>query len=143
MDIHAITTETHQGCFACGHGNPLGLGLEFTIDADGVVTADWQPRSTFQSYPDRLHGGLIATLLDAAMVHALFSKGIRGVTAEITIRYLKIVSLMEPVHLMGRLQAVRHGIYLCRAELSQNGNCAARASAKFMAMPTPITLESS
>jgi acyl-coenzyme A thioesterase PaaI-like protein len=130
----ALLEDSHRACFACGAFNQGGLKLHFDIGSDGIASALWQPSPAFQSYPDRLHGGVIATLLDCAIVHALFAKGIAGVTAELGIRYLKSVGLQEPVRVTGGVDSKRHGIFLCHAELHQNGVCAVRASAKFMAM---------
>lgn len=142
MDTHA-TTETatledsHRACFACGVCNNAGLSLHFEVGAAGVAAAVWQPSSAFQSYPDRVHGGVIATLLDSAMVHALFAQEIAGVTAELTIRYLQRINVQDAVHLSGWVEGERFGIYLCRAEVYQAGRLAVRASAKFAAMPDP------
>jgi len=140
MDTHVINIETaprlidlHRYCFACGVCNTAGLNLHFEVDSNGVAAAVWQPSGTFQSYPDRLHGGVIATLLDSAMVHALFAQGISGVTAELTIRYLQRVSLENVLHVSGHVESKRHGIYLCRAEVHQNDTHAVHATAKFMA----------
>jgi acyl-coenzyme A thioesterase PaaI-like protein len=144
MDTNATTetkalTDSHHDCFACGIGNKTGLSLHFKTDSNGMAAAVWQPSDTFQSYPDRLHGGVIATLLDSAIVHALFAKGIAGVTAEMTIRYLKQVGLLEPVHVTGSVVSGRHGVFLCRADIHQAGIHAVRASAKFMPMVPKVT----
>lgn len=140
-DMDASTTEarsaphaSHRGCFACGSANEHGLGLRFETGSDGAATAIWQPTTAFRSYPDRLHGGVIATLLDSAMVHALFARGIAGVTAELTIRYLRHVSWTGPLRVTGHVVSERHGLFICRAEVHQAGLQAVRASAKFMAM---------
>jgi acyl-coenzyme A thioesterase PaaI-like protein len=140
MDTHATTIETlsesHRDCFACGVRNHIGLNLHFEIGSDGIATAFWQPSSAYQSYANRLHGGVIATMLDSAMLHALFAKGIAGVTAELTIRYLQAVDLVEPLQITASIEMERRGIYLCRADIHQNGTRAVRATAKFMAMPS-------
>ncbi len=150
MDTNATSIEVtpalmdrHRHCFACGVCNTAGLNLHFEVDANGLATAEWHPSGVFQSYPDRLHGGVIAILLDSAMVHALFAKGISGVTAELTIRYILTVGLEHPLHVTGHVEMERHGIYLCRADIHQNGVLAVRATAKFMAMARPVTQESS
>jgi uncharacterized protein (TIGR00369 family) len=142
IEVQALA-ESHRSCFACGVCNSGGLDVHFDIESDGVASAIWQPSPAFQSYPDRLHGGVIATLLDSAIVHALFAMDIAGVTVELTIRYLKSVGLQEPVRVTGSVVSMRHGVYFCHAEVHQNGNCAVRASAKFMAMAPPVTQESS
>lgn len=142
MDTNA-TTETatlsdlHHACFACGGFNAHGLKLHFEVDANGVAAADWHPSAAFLSYADRVHGGVIATLLDSSMVHALFAQGVTGVTAELTIRYLQRVHIGDPIHVTGWFDVKRHAIYLCRAEVHQGGVLAVRASAKFVAMPDP------
>jgi len=125
----------HHDCFACGASNPCGLRLHFECDATGAASAEWQPTAAFRSYADRVHGGVIATLLDSSMVHALFAKGVTGVTAELTIRYLQSVNGVDPVRVCGWLESNRHGVYLCLAEIRQEGALVVRASAKFVAMP--------
>lgn len=142
MDTHAIietatSSVLHCDCFACGAGNQCGLHLHFECDSAGVASAAWQPSSAFLSYSDRVHGGVIATLLDSSMVHALFAKGVTAVTAELTIRYLQRVNMEDLVHVTGRVETKRHGVYLCRADVHQGGILAVRASAKFVAMPDP------
>lgn len=144
--MSAITTETmaalrdsHQDCFACGTCNKRGLGLRFEVDSDGLAKAIWQPLEGLGSYPDRIHGGVIATLLDCAMVHALFASGIAGVTVEMTIRYLRGVGLLEPLHVTGRVVSESHGLFICRADVHQGGIHAVRASAKFMSLAPTTT----
>ncbi len=143
MDTH-VTTErgtprgvAHSDCFACGASNHCGLHLRFEGGASGVATAEWQPTRAFLSYADRVHGGVIATLLDSSMVHALFAQGVSGVTAELIIRYLQSVNVSDVAHVSGWVESKRHGLYLCRAELHQGGVLAVRASAKFLAIPPP------
>ncbi len=143
MDTTATTDPgalegLHRDCFACGIGNHGGLNLHFDVGTDGVATAVWKPSPAFRSYPDRVHGGVIATLLDSAIVHALFARGVAGVTAELTIRYLQSVNATDPVHVTGWIESHRHGVFLCCAEVHQAGSLTVRASAKFMAMPDAV-----
>ena len=130
----ALAHPSHDHCFACGKLHPAGLGLRFTADANDAVSAFWQPSATYQSYPDRLHGGVVSTLLDCAMVHALFARGVTGVTAELHVRYLRAASLSEPLWITGRVTSQRHSLYFCEAEVFQESLPVARAAAKFMAM---------
>ena len=76
----------------------------------------------------------MATLMDASMVHALFAKGIAGVTAEMTVRYHAPVGLGMPVEVITHLEAENHGLYRLSSEVHQNGELCAKAHAKFMAM---------
>lgn len=63
--------EIHGGpeygmCFACGEKNPIGLHLHFFETADGCLSF-FTPSHEHQSYNDRMHGGLIMTLMDEVM----------------------------------------------------------------------------
>lgn len=135
---------SHAECFACGVTSPNGLGLHFSVGPDGVSRATWQPSMVFRSYPDRIHGGVLATLLDSAIVHALFAEGVAGVTAELNLRFLEKVDPGLPVEVIGRVENRRRGVYFCSAEVVQGGKTAVRADAKFMAMPggVPTTTRS-
>lgn len=133
--IPAALADTHKECYACGESNHGGLNLHFVIGEDGSASGVWQPSAAFRSYPDRVHGGVIATLMDSAIVHALFAREVAGLTAELTIRYLCRINLQDPVHVRGWVESARHRIYQCRAEIHQAGVLAVRATAKFMAMP--------
>jgi uncharacterized protein (TIGR00369 family) len=114
-----------------------GLRLHFEVGQDGVAVAEWMPKQEFRSYPDRVHGGVVATLVDSAMVHALFARGITGVTAEITIRYLRVVSPDAPVRITGWVEGKPGRLHHCRAEVHQHGALVVRASAKFVSVPFP------
>ena len=133
-----LQEELHSHCFACAPDNKHGLGLIFHVDVEGVTNATWQPSPIFQSYDGRIHGGILATLMDASMVHALFARGIAGVTGEMTVRYRVPVRLGMPVKVTTRLEAQIHGICYLRAEIWQNGDLAAKGHGKFMAMPEAV-----
>ena len=70
----------HQECFACSQTNEYGLQLQFESNV-GEVTCRTEINKPHQSYNGVVHGGIIATLLDAAMVHCLhkeFGKNLPG-----------------------------------------------------------------
>lgn len=129
--LHAF----HSHCFACSPDSAHGLRLSCHSNPDGITTATWQPSSLFQSYDGRIHGGILATLIDSSMVHTLFARGIAGVTAELTVRYHHPVSVDSEVEISAWLDGEKHGIYRLCAELRQEGRIAAKAHAKFMSMP--------
>lgn len=140
MTMNAITEQPplhdlHRSCFACGMANPDGLNLTFSMNPEGVAISIWQPSHLFQSYSDRVHGGVIATLLDSAMVHGLFAHGVAGVTAELTIRYLRPVLVNAPIHIAGWVESQQRNLSLCRAEIRQSDMLMVKATAKFLALP--------
>ena len=75
--------DLHRYCFACGVSNTQGLRLHFEVDEEGVAQTVWQPSPRFENYPGACPWRVVATLLDGAMVHTLFERGIKGGTAEL------------------------------------------------------------
>lgn len=122
----------HPHCLLCGDRNPRGLKLRFSVTADGGVRADFKGRRILQGYDNLLHGGVIASLLDAAMTNCLFQHGIVAVTGELKVRYLHPVPCDAELELRARVTAERRPLYMLTSELLAEGRPAARASAKFM-----------
>ncbi len=77
-----------QYCFVCGRENPFGLHLKFehNPDTQTVSVIKSFPRE-FQGWHGVLHGGIISTVLDETMFYAVAHRGIKCVTAELTVRF--------------------------------------------------------
>jgi uncharacterized protein (TIGR00369 family) len=88
--------EDDHFCFVCGEENPYGLHLLFSIN-NGKVSAEFIPQKTHQGYKDIVHGGLLSTLIDEAMVKAALLQGMPAVTAEITVRFKNPLMVGERV----------------------------------------------
>ena len=79
------------GCLVCGRHNPHGLKLSLHVDdATGVVWADFVPRPEHIGFEGIIHGGVLATVLDEAMVWAATWAGKRFcVAGEMSVRFRK------------------------------------------------------
>jgi uncharacterized protein (TIGR00369 family) len=128
-----LTRRAHARCFACGEEAPGSLGVRFRVKADGAVAADWDCPADYQSFTGVLHGGIIATLLDSAMVHVLFARGIAARTAELIVRYRHPVHTGEPVAVAARLGTQCGPLFILEAAVRQHRTVCATARAKFMA----------
>jgi uncharacterized protein (TIGR00369 family) len=126
-----VAQHHHPQCFACGKGNGGGLGLQFTVCGQGVC-ADFMCSCEHCGYEGMLHGGVISTLLDAAMTHCLFADGIVAVTAEITVKFRRPVQVGAPVSVRAWREESFGVFHLTRAELVQDNRVAARARGKFV-----------
>ena len=62
-------------CFICGMDNPVGFHSQFYNMEDGSVMTPIRFGENHQSFPGRVHGGLIATMLDELGLRALWSGG--------------------------------------------------------------------
>jgi beta-phosphoglucomutase family hydrolase len=84
-------------CFGCGKRNPFGLRLKFKRDGTGVRT-EFTPTGHYQAWTDITHGGIVTTMLDEAMGHAVLMSGCFGfLTASIQ------VNLKRPAYINERL----------------------------------------
>lgn len=128
------TRQAHAACVVCGETAPGGpcFGLRFVVDPAGAVEAGFRTSRLFQGYDGMLHGGVIATLLDAAMVHCLFAHGIVAVTAEMTVRFLREVPVDCNVRVGAELVSQRHGVFQLTAGLTLAGRPLAAAKGKFL-----------
>ena len=121
----------HAACLLCGTENPWSLGLTFVPDGDGRVCTVLKADERLQGYAGMLHGGVSATLLDAAMTHCLFHRGVRGVTADLRVRYVKAVPLKAGVELRAWVTAETPPLYRLKAELTLAGEVLVWAQATF------------
>jgi acyl-coenzyme A thioesterase PaaI-like protein len=118
-------------CAVCGAGDPLGLGLEFEAETDGTMSVQVRDGSRLQGYPHRLHGGIVATLFDAAMTHCLFARGLEGVTGSLNIRFLLPVDPVHPVIVRARVVKRKSRLCLLYGTLQQDGETKCKAEARF------------
>lgn len=131
MKSNVLHTEAHPDCVVCGLQNPIGLKLDFEIDGEAVVI-EWRLSELFQGYPGIAHGGVIATLLDAAMTHCLFARGVKAVTGDLRIRYRKPVPVGRTVAVRASVKDESPPLYVLVAELKQDGETLVTAEARFM-----------
>ncbi len=135
---HDTHRREHAACFACGTATPplgCGLGLDFHVDDDASgVAADWICPPSHASYPGTAHGGILATLLDSAMVHALFALGLVAHTAELRVRYFHPVSTDAPLRITARVRRHFGRLHDLEGEIHQHNRRCVRAEAKFMSL---------
>lgn len=129
-----VRNEGHDFCCVCGGRNPHSLGLSFSGEKNGGVSAEFRADPALQGYRGILHGGVIATLLDAAMTHCLFHHGVRGLTGDFHVRYRSSVACGERCVVSARLERARHRVYHLSAEFRCGESLKADAAAAFMEM---------
>ena len=119
-------------CFACGRDNPCGLHLQFAFDGK-IARATFRPDPAYQGWGNILHGGIIATLLDEAMVYAAYFQGINALTGEIRVRFRKEVPLEETLIVEGWIENARRSLLLTRSRLlNKEGVVLAEGEGKLM-----------
>lgn len=98
-----------RGCIACGHDNPHGIHLHLNVDEPtGLVAADFTPAPHHMGFQGIVHGGLLSTVLDEAMVWAATWTGKRFcVCGELNVRFRHSVPIGQPVRVEARIASVR------------------------------------
>ena len=121
---------SHAACMVCSPGGLLGL--RFRPDGANSVIASVSPRPEWQGYTGILHGGMVSTLLDAAMTHCLFHHQVEAMTASLNVRFLEPTPCTGLLDLRATLAYRRRHVYLLEAELKTHGRVLARAEARFI-----------
>jgi acyl-coenzyme A thioesterase PaaI-like protein len=103
-------------CYACGAQNERGLHMEFRRE-NGRAICDYTPCDYQQGYPGRLHGGIVATLIDEAMGWAVYDARQWGATARLAVRYRRPVPLDAPLRVEAWIVKDRSRLIELRAEL--------------------------
>lgn len=93
-----ISTDKSAGlCFGCGRNNLYGLRLSFQWDGKTART-EFTPTKFYQGWPNIVHGGIITTILDEAMGHAILFSGFRDfLTASIKVNFKRPALIGEPL----------------------------------------------
>ncbi len=135
---HKITNSQNisKNCFVCGVDNDFGLKTRFYETEKNELIAVFQPLNEHQSYPNVIHGGISATILDEVIGRAIMmttDSDTFGVTIELKVRYKKPVPIDSELKAIGRVTKDRGRIFEGTGELYlPNGEVAVEAEGKYM-----------
>ena len=122
-------------CFGCGGANEDGMKLTFVQDNEKRrVVGRFVLGERYQGGGGMGHGGIIATLLDEAMGKVCRFREVRAVTAELTVQYLKPISVQDEIVVEGWEEAEPKGRSLFHVGEIRNaaGDVLARGKARFV-----------
>lgn len=124
-------------CLVCGIENKLGLKASFYELDNNELVAIFKPVDEHQSYPERLHGGISATILDETLGRAITieEETIWGVTAELNIKYKKPVPLDQELKIVAKITRNTNRMFEGEGKiLLANGDIAVTATGKYIKM---------
>ncbi len=129
---------TSRMCFVCGERNLAGLHMRFYEQDDGTLLGKFTAHEQHQSYPGRVHGGVISAALDETLGRAImmrYGEAIWGVTVELNVRYLKPVPLGVELTIVGRITTDKSRIFEGTGQLIlPDGAVAAESTGKYVKM---------
>jgi len=127
------------GCLVCGRDNPHGLKLDLHVDSEtSTVRVEFTPRPEHIGFEGVVHGGVIATVLDEAMVWCATWTGRRFcVCAELTTRFLKEAVVGRALVVETKIESHRSRLITTSAEVRDDatGELLATGSAKYVPVP--------
>ena len=131
-----------KSCFVCGLNNPIGLKLDFETDGK-IVQARFTPRPEHAGFKQTVHGGIISTVLDEAMVWAC---GVQtkqfAYCAELNVRFTHPARPGEELMVVAELvENRRNKLFEARAELRRQDVILADATGKYLPMKGDVLAE--
>lgn len=126
-----------KNCFVCGKENKGSLQTKFYELENGELMSISSPKNIHQSYPDRMHGGVISAILDEIIGRSimLLEPEAWGVTVELNIKYKKPVPIDKPVKAIARATRNTRLIFEGTGEIIlEDGSVAAKGYAKYVKM---------
>jgi len=125
--------KDNQRCYVCGKDNPSGLKVQFTVDhSTRTITGRFTPRTEHEGWEGIVHGGIIATLLDEAMVKLAAHLGEPAVSAEITVKFKSPVAPGEELVVTGRIVKEAHRLIEAEAKVEKGLVAVAEATGKLL-----------
>ena len=128
-------------CAICGMDNKYGVHAQFYNMEDGSVMTKFKYRQEHQSYPGRVHGGLITAMLDEMGLRALWAKeGSEekfGVTMSLDTKYRKPVPYDEEIIGKGIVIKENNKFFVVDSKiLDLQGNVLANGTIKYIKLDT-------
>ena len=129
----------HTGnCLVCGRGNPHGLKLSLHVDPPtGEVRTAFRPSGDHIGFEGIVHGGLLATVLDEAMVWAATWAGRRFcVCGEMNVRFRESARVGDELEVIAKVDVARSKLITTTGEVRRaDGAVLAVATGKYVPVP--------
>ncbi len=136
MELKVVNKQHNsKDCIVCGMGNHSSLKTQTYELENGLVVGITKGENHHQSYPHRMHGGVITALLDEVIGRAIniAEPETFGITASLQIKFRKPVPLDEQIKIVGKV--VKNTSLLFQAEgfiESEAGEILAMAHATYV-----------
>jgi uncharacterized protein (TIGR00369 family) len=114
-----------QYCFACGALNPIGLHMEVSFRDNKAFSRLCLKREfqrEFQGWSDIVHGGVMATILDEIMAHAVLHYVGQAVTTSLQVSYRAPLHVGEEIEAIGYVAEKKSRAVVAKAEIRMLGS---------------------
>lgn len=125
-------------CMICGMENTFGVQAQFYELEDKRVCGLFTFKEEHQSYPGRVHGGMISAMLDELACRAfwVYEPKTLGVTLDLTTKYRKPVPYDVELKGIGKIikRTTRYFVAECKI-LNENNEVLASGEIKYLILP--------
>ena len=122
-------------CFVCGPKSDVGLKLDFKLDKDKQrATCKTVLSNKYRGWTGFVHGGIIASILDGAMVYACRAIELTYVTAELSIKYKNPIPVNSEIEITGEVKNKIPLLAYTESNIKIDGKIAVEAKAKMFSM---------
>ena len=123
-------------CFGCGGSNDRGMKLTFEQDdAARKIIGRFRLGAEYQGAFGIIHGGVIAVVLDEVMGKVCRFRGVRAVTAEMNVEYLKPIWVDTDLVVEGYEQEMEgRNLHLIGEIKDASGKMLARSRGRFVVL---------
>ncbi|MDE6585001.1 MAG: PaaI family thioesterase [Anaeroplasmataceae bacterium] len=124
-------------CMICGMDNPFGVQAQFYELEDQSVCGLFQFKEEHQSYPERVHGGMISAMLDelACRAYWVLEPTKLCVTLDLSTKYRKPVPYNTPLMGIGRIEKVTNRYFIAECKIILDHEILAEGTIKYLIMP--------
>ena len=112
--------------------------MRFFPQADVSVAAEFHCDGAYQGYKGMIHGGIVSTLLDAAMTNCLFAMGHVAVTADLHVRFRHALRTGQDAVARAWVTRFSLPLLVLQAQVIQADQIKATAVGKFMLKNPPL-----
>jgi len=133
-DTIRLAPNPANKCFGCGGDNASGMQLTFEQDNVGRrIVGRFVLGEKYQGGGGFAHGGIIALLLDEAMGKVCRFREVHAVTAELTVDFLKPVSVEQKIVVEGReIDQKGRNLFMAGEIRNESGEVLARGRGRFV-----------
>lgn len=138
--MKVVSKQTNSKmCIICGLENENGLKADFYNMEDGSVGSIFTFKESHQSYPERVHGGMISALLDELAGRALWvtNPELLGVTTTMSVKFRKPVPYNKKLY--GKGQIIKKGgrLFIATAKImDENKIVLAELEGNYIILPS-------
>ena len=137
--MKVVSKQTNSKmCLICGLNNHFGLKANFYNMEDDSVGAIFTFKPEHQSYPERVHGGMISALLDELAGRALWVKNpeLLGVTTTMPVKFRKPVPYNTELTGSGKITKQNGRLFTAESKIfDKNKNLLAELCGNYIVLP--------